>query len=118
MNPDHSVQLDNTAINIVDFEKDVLLTFSIRRTENAIVFNSRTANGNWGDEKRIPLSGVFTKATAKIVIQDAPDNFNISVDGRLIYNFGKRIFKPVTGATYGANGASVLSDPLNVTVGA
>ena len=65
LTPSTGPGIDNTAVNILDAAGNVLLHVSIHRKEDAIVLNSKPANGPWGTEERVPLKGLF--------VSDAPN---------------------------------------------
>ena len=92
--------IDNTAVNIVGTADDVLLQVSIRRKENAIVLNSRPANGPWGKEERVPLKGLFVGLNTTITVYDHGDRYQVLIDYKTIHYFVKRFDKE--------NGAAVL----------
>jgi hypothetical protein len=112
------VDIDNTSFNILTADGDYLLHISLRRRENAIVFNSRTASGGWGDEERVVLEGIFdsqqTKAAVAVRIHET--SFAIYFDGKLRKSYNKRIIKDAQGAAYACNSQSVFSNPVTVAV--
>ncbi|KAH6886713.1 hypothetical protein BKA70DRAFT_1165193 [Coprinopsis sp. MPI-PUGE-AT-0042] len=60
---------DNSNINLMNQQGDIILHISFRRAQNAIVFNDRKYNGAWGTEQRIPFKDVFADGVpAKIEI--------------------------------------------------
>lgn len=58
--PDFGHNIDNTSVNVLSADKDTLLHISIRRAENAIVFNSQMHGGGWQQEERVRLPNVRT----------------------------------------------------------
>ncbi|KAF8465530.1 galectin [Kalaharituber pfeilii] len=106
--------LDNTNLNLLSSKDDILLQFSVRRTENAIVFNSRRHGAGWGQEESIQLAGAFTSSgKTTITAYDHGDRYQILIDGRTVKTFNKRIHEPATQAAYlrNANQVSPFSDP-------
>jgi hypothetical protein len=97
-------QLDNTFINL-NVGGDKVLHISIRRPENAVVFNARTATGNWGPEERITLQGSFRGPCTTITVYDHGDRYQILFDYHTVHYFNKRIHKNagVTSVSYGSN---------------
>jgi Galactoside-binding lectin len=109
--------LDNTAINLMSNEGDYLLHISIRRPENAIVFNSMPANGNWGTEERVTLQGKFVGPNTTIMVYDHGDRYQILFDYHTVHYFVKRIKKNATNISYSINKDQTppFSNPLAVS---
>ena len=118
LTPSTGPGIDNTAVNILDALGDVLLHISIRRKEDAIVLNSRPANGIWGQEERVPLKGLFVDApNTTITVYDHGDRYQVLIDYKTIYYFVKRIQKNGTAVLYSINPDQIspFSDTLAVT---
>ncbi|KAH7106383.1 hypothetical protein BKA62DRAFT_293475 [Auriculariales sp. MPI-PUGE-AT-0066] len=113
---DFSNYIDNTSINIESSDGDTLLHVSVRRVENAIVFNSLSKGGEWGTEERVALLGVFERTDATFTVRLNGAEWHILVDGRPIKTYHQRIHKPAVTASYRSNNRPVFSDPLLVTV--
>jgi hypothetical protein len=116
LQPDLSAAGDNTGVNLVSAENDMLLHVSVRRKENAIVLNARLDAASWGTEERVPLAGAFEQKTATItaLVQDA--SFVVLIDGIVVHTFAKRISKDVRGISYRANSGSAFADNIDITV--
>ena len=109
---------DNTHVDINSTDGDVLLTVAIRRAENAIVLNSKPADGSWGKEERVKLEGLFVNGlNTTITVYDHGDRFQVLIDYNTIHYFVKRIQKNGTAVSYliNANSSSPFSDTLAVT---
>lgn len=109
-------QIDNSALNLLDQQNNVMLHISIRRTENAIVFNSREHNGNWGKEERVTLKDRFVGPNVTVTVYDHGDRYQILIDYRTVYYYNKRIRGDCTTCSYSMNqGQSpVFSNPIAV----
>ncbi|EDR12978.1 galectin [Laccaria bicolor S238N-H82] len=104
LTPSTGPGIDNTAVNILDAAGDVLLHVSIRRAENAIVLNSRPANGARGTEERVPLKGLFVNApNTTITVYDHGDRFQILIDYKTVHYYAKRIQANGTAILYTIN---------------
>ena len=115
------VTIDNTALNFLNNLGDVLLHFSIRRLEDAIVLNSRTASGPWGNEERFPsLKRAFgpNLDSAKIVIKDTGKEYHVFTNDNYLATYTKRIGGEAERASYAINSGqdSALSNPVQVSV--
>lgn len=108
--------IDNTAFNLLSPEEDFLLHISFRRAENAIVFNSRTVNGDWGAEERVTLKGRFVGPDNTVTVYDHGDRFQILIDFHTAHYYTKRIKKNTTSVSYtiNPNQTSPFSDPVAV----
>ena len=118
LTPSTGPGIDNTAVNILDALGDVLLHISIRRKEDAIVLNSRPANGIWGQEERVPLKGLFVDApNTTITVYDHGDRYQVLIDYKTIYYFVKRIKENGNAVLYSINPDQIspFSDTLAVT---
>ena len=119
LTPSPGPGIDNTAVNILDALGDVLLHVSIRRKEDAIVLNSKPANGPWGTEERVPLKGLFVSdaPNTTITVYDHGDRFQVLIDYKTIYYFVKRIKENGNAVLYYINPDQVspFSDTLAVT---
>ena len=114
-NPDAAGSDDNTSVNLLD-QGDFLLQIAIRNGENAIVFNTRTANGKWGTEEREPLQGSFVRPNTSITVYDHGNRFEILFSGQTVHYYDKRINRNATSVFYKINQqSSPFSDPLVVS---
>ena len=118
LTPSTGSGLDNTAVNILDAAGDYLLHISIRRKENAIVLNSKTAGGAWGKEERVTLEGRFVNGlNTTIAVYDHGDRFQVLIDYNTIHYYDKRILENGAAVSYTINADQVspFSDTLAVT---
>ena len=118
LTPSTGSGIDNTAVNILDDAGDYLLHISIRRKENAIVLNSKTAGGAWGKEERVTLEGRFVNGlNTTIAVYDHGDRFQVLIDYNTIHYYDKRILENGTAISYAINPDQVspFSDTLAVT---
>ncbi|TFK27609.1 hypothetical protein FA15DRAFT_653496 [Coprinopsis marcescibilis] len=88
-----------TDFNLLDAAEDVLLVIGIRPNENIVVFNSRTVDGAWGTEERIPLAGELEGDTPSIAIYDHGDRYQILLNLKTVLYYNKRILE--SGAAFG-----------------
>lgn len=114
--PDTKAAIDNTSLNLLSAEGDHLLHISVRRAENQLCFNATLESEKWGPEERVPLYGVFEQTDAKVTVSIKDSNYVVSVDGRPVHTFAKRIDKDVKGVTYRTNSVSVFADHVDVCV--
>jgi len=107
---------DNTAISLLN-SGDCLLVIAIRRYENAIVFNSKTAEGDWGPEERETLDDKFPGPNTTITVYDHGDRYQILFDYHTVHYYTKRITKNANSISYTVNPDQTpsFSDPLAVT---
>lgn len=118
LTPSTGPGIDNTAVNILDAAGDILLHVSIRRAENAIVFNSLPVNGAWGTEERVTLRGLFGNGlNTTITIYDHGDRFQILIDYKTVHYYAKRIQANGTAISYAINPGQIspFSNTLSVT---
>ncbi|PVF99326.1 galectin [Serendipita vermifera] len=97
--------IDNTALNLIN-GNDILLTISIRRVENAVVFNSMLNNG-WGNEERIPLQGAFKGNDTTVMVYDHGDRYQILFNYHTVKYYNKRSQKNATSLSYAINADQV-----------
>lgn len=107
---------DQTSVNMLAGD-DHLLHISMRQGQNAIVFNSRTANGAWGIEERKPLQGAFVTPSASITVCDHGDRYQILFSFQTVHYYAKRIKANTTHVSYHINPGqtSPFSDLLVVS---
>ncbi|KAM0541825.1 hypothetical protein ACHAPJ_013074 [Fusarium lateritium] len=113
---DLDVYIDNTNVNIRSAQDDILLHISFRRAVNQIVFNSKPSGGNWGEEERVSLMGVFSRTDVTISIRLESDTYEVYVDDSIIKTYKKRIIKDAQKVSYETNSKSVFTDPIGVVV--
>ena len=116
-----TVTQDNTAINFMNNLGDILVHVSIRRLEDTVVLNSRTASGPWGNEERFPgLKRAFgpNLDSAKIVVRDIGTQYQVYTNGNYLGTYDKRIGGEAITASYAINSGqdSALSNPVQVGV--
>jgi hypothetical protein len=96
LTPSSGTGIDNTYVNIISADNNILLHISIRRAQNAIVLNSRTADGPWGTEERVTLEGRFVNGlNTTITVYDHGDRFQVLIDYNTIHYYEKRIQRMV-----------------------
>ncbi|KAH7931246.1 hypothetical protein BV22DRAFT_7019 [Leucogyrophana mollusca] len=107
-------QIDNTSVNLLSAKNDCLLHVSIRRAENAIVFNAHEADKDWGKEERVELKGAFVGPDTVITICDHGDRYQILTDYHTVHYFNKRISGNANQLSYmiNKNQVSPFSDTL------
>ena len=60
---------------------------SLRLNEDLVVCNHRDSDGNWGKERRKTMS--LSPAGANVLIELAPPNVSVSLDGEEIFRYGR-----------------------------
>ncbi|KAJ5408780.1 hypothetical protein N7509_002663 [Penicillium cosmopolitanum] len=121
LTPAKTKGIDNTQFYFTDGNNDdgnILFLLSIRRAENAIVFNSRIDN-NWGKEVRVSLEGRFRTDKPSILVHDQGDGYEVFIDWKHVLWFEKRAKDKIAKTiSYTVNDGqkSVLSAGLNVKV--
>jgi hypothetical protein len=121
LTPAKTKGIDNTQFYFTDGKKgegNILFLLSIRRAENAIVFNSRI-DGNWGKEARVSLEGRFRTDKPSILVHDQGDGYEVFIDWKHVFWFEKRAKDKVAESiAYTVNNGqkSVWSAGLNVKV--
>jgi hypothetical protein len=110
--PNPSLSGDNTNVNFLNNNGDYLLHVSLRQGANVIVFNARTADGDWGSEERLSLTGTFVKPCFNIAIWDQGDRYGILFGYQLFHSFKKRFFGLISNVSYYTNSTSPLSEAL------
>lgn len=108
---------DNTSFNLHLGDR-IIFVFSLRFTENRIIFNTKTEQGSWGTDQAISTAGVFKDSGATIGIRANDQSYTISVDGNDIYIYQKRVRADANGVSYtvSANTTSSFSNPVAVIV--
>lgn len=100
-------------------EKDVLLQISIQLEENRVVlnFNSRVDGEDWGLVEAVTLDDLFTSTDSSVVVFDAVTHYLVLCSSKLVYEFRKRIDKPMNAVNYDINQdqRSPFSDVLVVS---
>jgi hypothetical protein len=114
--PDTQVYIDNTNVSIHSTDDDTLLHLSFSRAENQIVFSSKKTGGDWGDEERVSLQGVFNKIDVTIAIRLEVDCYQVYVNDCIIHTYTKRIIKDARSVSYDCNSHSVFTNPIGVVV--
>ncbi|KAJ5219622.1 hypothetical protein N7468_008826 [Penicillium chermesinum] len=107
LTPDSVVIIDSTSLNLTPFKGngidnsqfyftsgadgkgDIVFLLSVRRAENAIVFNTLIGN-SWGKEERVTLDKRFRTDKPSILVHDQGDGYEIFIDYRHVYWFEKR----------------------------
>ncbi|EYE94763.1 Galectin-3 [Aspergillus ruber CBS 135680] len=107
LRPEPEVYIDNTNVNFYNDEGDNLLHISFRRVEKEIVFNSGPVGGDWGDEERVDLPGVFFRDDSYVIVYDHGDRYQILIDGRTVHYFTKRQGGEGTSVGYSVNDGTV-----------
>ncbi|KAH8745417.1 fungal fucose-specific lectin-domain-containing protein [Hyaloscypha sp. PMI_1271] len=110
---------DTTTIDLMNDYGDYLLRISLRQGDDAIVFNSRLANGEWDHEKRARLKGTFLNPSFNIAVVDHRDRYEVLFSYRTVQYYAKiELNSLITRVSYSIdNGqsSSPLSDPLVVS---
>ncbi|KAF8538668.1 galectin [Trichophaea hybrida] len=108
--------IDNTSISLLN-AGDCLLVIAVRRNDNTIVFNSKTAEGGWGPEETETLEDKFPGPNTTITVYDHGDRYQILCDYHTVHYYTKRIEKNANSISYTINPdlTSPFSNPLAVT---
>ena len=106
-------------INFLSAGENVLFHMSFRPQEEngVVVFNSRTKDGRWGPEERVPLEGKFGSYPI-ITVYDIGSEYEVLFDNKIVINYKKRIGEDATALYYGVDSSTgpVFSDPLAVEI--
>ncbi|PFH45856.1 hypothetical protein AMATHDRAFT_8572 [Amanita thiersii Skay4041] len=102
---------------LLSSQDDQILHVSVRPSQNVIVFNSRTHNGNFGPEERVTIDHKIKSNSPTFTFYDHGDRFQVMIDYKTVIYYKKRegLTGPVTKIGYNADGTSFLSDALGVT---
>ncbi|KAJ5117591.1 Concanavalin A-like lectin/glucanases superfamily [Penicillium atrosanguineum] len=101
LTPARANGIDNSQLYLTsgpDGKGDILFLLSIRRAENAIVFNTLVEN-SWGKEERVPLDSRFRTDTPSLLIHDQGSGYEVFIDYCHVYWFEKRAKDKVAKAT-------------------
>lgn len=110
--------IDNTHVNLTRDDR-ILIGVAIRFKHGVLVFDSQSRANTWDKRpESVSIAGVFNALGASIGIRTNENSYTISVDGRDIYTYQKRIQEDATGVSYLANSGkpSALSDPVAVDI--
>ncbi|KAI1173331.1 hypothetical protein F4777DRAFT_581010 [Nemania sp. FL0916] len=120
LKPDSSPNGDNTSLNLVSGDDDYLVHISIRRGNQTVVLNSRSADGNWGSEETFNFDGSFVDGSSSVVtVTLKGSNFLIAIEGKLRYTYARRIDKTVKGLRYARNGdmtTAIFGDSITAQI--
>jgi len=107
---------DNTSLNLLNSAGDYLLHISLRQGENAIVLNSRDADGSWGPEERITLRDTFVASNFSVSVRHHKDGYELLFSYQPATYYKKRIAGVISSVSYLVNGSySPLSESLIVS---
>lgn len=110
--------IDNTHVNLTRDDR-VLIGVAIRFKQGILLFDSQSRANTWDERaESVSIAGVFNALGASIGIRTNENSYTISVDGRDVYTYQKRIREDATGVSYRANSGkpSALSDPVAVDI--
>jgi hypothetical protein len=85
---------DNTYLNLLSGDGDVLLTISFRVPHNVVVFNSQPHGAGWGLEEVNSFQGCLQNGRGGITVTETTSAFDIVIDNTLRHTYPKRIFRP------------------------
>ena len=107
---------NNTSINLFGADGSIILCVAMRRVEDVIVLNSRTASGTWLVEQRIRFSGSFDGQNHTITVYDHGDRYQVLTNGTTRIYYDKQLKGDVTAIDYSvyAGETSIFSDNLAV----
>ncbi|TFK27610.1 hypothetical protein FA15DRAFT_723074 [Coprinopsis marcescibilis] len=105
-----------TYFNLLSAAENIILHISIRPSQNVIVFNSRTKDGSWGPEERIPLAGQLEGNNPSITIYDHGDRYQILLDLKTVLYYNKRIKESGVMLGYFQDQSSAFGNTLAVEV--
>ncbi|THH10822.1 hypothetical protein EW146_g8254 [Bondarzewia mesenterica] len=113
-----SCGLANTSINLHNASGDFLLHISVRPPSNAIVLNSRTVDGGWGDGQRITFKDAFPDGVTEpsIAVYDRGDSFRLRI-GDTTVTYKKDLTGNIAKISYVINtgqSGSAFSSPITV----
>lgn len=115
-----------TDIRLLNKTADVVLQISIRRAQNAVVFNAQARESlldGWGQPESIPLNIVNPSPLTSgltISVCDRGDKYQILFNLTTVHYFAKRFLGPATSVEYldksFGNSTPTLSEELTVDV--
>ena len=91
---------DNTSVNLLSGEDDVLLTISFRRPTETVFYNSRLHGVDWGPGEHGSFRGCFQNGPASVEVTDTTSSFDIVINGTLRHVYQKRILRPTVRVCY------------------
>jgi hypothetical protein len=94
---------DNTSLNLLSSDGDVLLQISFRRPRKVVVFNSQPHGAGWGPEEYHSFQGCFQNGRGDITVTETTSAFDIVVDNTLRHTYPKRIFRPTVSVAHRNN---------------
>jgi len=95
-----------TEINLENKTGDVVLQISIRRSQNAVVFNAQVKQSlldGWGQPESVPLNVINPSPSTSgltILVCDRGDKYQILFNLTTVHYFAKRMYGPVSSLTY------------------
>lgn len=120
LRPDTSATLDNSSLNLISDNDDILLTMAFRRKNKTVILNSRPANGVWGNEEHFSFGESFTEGrTCDMSVAVRGSTYLILVEGSLRYTYAQRLDAPITGVSYTKNRdmtTAIFGDSIDVKV--
>jgi hypothetical protein len=92
----------------------------MRRANQSVRLNSRSAGGGWGSEESFNFDGSFTNGQPSVVsVTLRGSKYLIAIDGRLRYTYAQRINVPIKGLSYQRNGdmtTAIFGDSVKAQV--
>lgn len=111
---------DNSSLNLISDNGDILFVIAFRRSRQIVILNSRLANGGWGTEEQFSFGESFTEGeTCDISVTLRGSEYLIIVEGSLRYTYTKRFDAPITGVSYIKNSTmttGMFGDSIDVKV--
>ncbi|KAE8363174.1 hypothetical protein BDV27DRAFT_159078 [Aspergillus caelatus] len=120
LTPPSPSESDMTQLSITNGLGDIVFHISIRRTQCAIIFNTKPASGQWGPEVEVQLERHFRgQDEATILIHDQGEGYETFVNWTHVHWFEKRIWPTAPQAIHyglsdGQGATSVLAPKLQV----
>ena len=116
LNPCTDNDNNNTSISLFAADGSIIFHFGIRRAQDVIVLNSRTASGSWLTEQVIKFSGSFDGQNHTITVYDHGDRYQVLTNGKTRIYYNKQIKGDVTGVDYfvDAGQTSIFSNNIAV----
>jgi hypothetical protein len=108
-----SSTVNNTSLNLLSNNGDIVLHIGFRRVENVIVFNA-FRSGNWLNEERITFGERLRGNNHTVAIYDHCDNYQILFNGKTGQYFKKQLLTEGTSLQYLVNAGQdpLFSDPV------
>lgn len=111
----HTPHVNNTSLNFLDDNGDIIFHIGFRRHENAIVFNCRRGD-QWLREERTRFANKLDGQNHTVAVFDHGNSYQVLINGSTAYYFKKQLSGKATSLQYllDAGQVPMFSDPILV----